>query len=134
MSDVPEDLVLLLGSVELVDAFLDENAPQAYLDSDTAMLWRRVTKVCEESGEVWKALSRATGENPRLGVSGGMDDVLGELGDTALAALLAIQHVLKDPDATWAQLLVAARKARNRAARAGDGYEAERDLSRREAP
>lgn len=113
----PEDLQLLLGSIERVDAFLDSprsGLPQAYLDSVTANDWRRVTKVCEEAGEVWKALSRATGENPRLGLSGDMNEVRGELGDTAFAALLALQHLLKDPDEVWVTLMAAAYKASRR--------------------
>lgn len=105
------DVVVLLGAVERVDEHLDEAVPQAYRESELAGHWRRVTKVCEESGEVWKALSRWTGENPRLGVSGTMEDVIGELGDTAFGALLAMQHLLKDPDAVWAALLAAASKA-----------------------
>ena len=64
---------------------------------------------------MWKALSNWTGENPRKGACGTLDDLTGELADTACAAMFAIQHLLKDADATWATLGAAADKARRRA-------------------
>jgi hypothetical protein len=114
----PERLTLdeLLEAVELVDANLDANTSPDYLAQPLARRWARVTKVCEEAGEVWKALSRWTGENFRKGVCGTEDEVLGELADTASAAICAIQHITKDTSATWAVVSAALIKARARVA------------------
>jgi len=60
------------------------------------VLWRRVTKVCEESGEVWKALAGMVGENPRKGVTNDVTEVIEELLDTALAALGAVEQLTGD--------------------------------------
>jgi hypothetical protein len=57
------------------------------------VLWRRVAKVCEEAGEVIDALGGYVGENPRKGVTHTREDVIGELLDTALCALAAVEHM-----------------------------------------
>jgi NTP pyrophosphatase (non-canonical NTP hydrolase) len=106
----------LLEAVEIVDAHLDSATSPDYLAQPLARRWARVTKVCEEAGEVWKALSKLTGENPRKGVCGTEAELLGELGDTASAAICAIQHLTKDTDATWAVVSAALLKARRRVA------------------
>lgn len=61
--------------------------------NDELQMWRRVTKVCEESGEVWRALSGYVAENPRKGQTHTLDDLRGELFDTASAALCAVAHL-----------------------------------------
>ena len=106
----------LLEAVELVDAHLDSAVSPEYVAQPLAHRWARVTKVCEEAGEVWQALSKATGENPRKGVCGTEAELLGELGDTASAAICAIQHITKDTDTTWAVVSDALIKARTRVA------------------
>lgn len=58
-----------------------------------AVLWSRVTKASEESGEAQKALRGALGENPRKGVTHDLSDVVDELLDTAVAALGAVEHI-----------------------------------------
>jgi hypothetical protein len=105
-----------LEAVRIVDAHLDSAVGVAYEDEPLAHRWARVTKVCEEAGEVWRALSKLTGENPRKGVCGTEGDLLGELGDTASAAICAIQHLTKDPARTWAVVSAALIKARARVA------------------
>ena len=100
-----------------VDAHLDANTAQPYRDQPLAGHWARVTKVCEEAGEVWAALSKLTGENPRKGVCGTEDELLGELGDTAMAAMCAVQHLTKDTERTQAVLAAAINKAADRVAR-----------------
>jgi hypothetical protein len=107
----------LLESVEMVDAHLDSAAHPDYVAQPLAQDWARGTKVCEEAGEAWKALSKWTGENPRKGVCGTRDELLEELGDTVSAAMCAIQHFTKDTDATWAVVSAALLKARYRATR-----------------
>ena len=68
------------------------------------VLWRRVTKVCEESGEVWQALAGMVGENPRKGVTHSQEDLIGELLDVALAALGAVEHLVGDDGSSAARL------------------------------
>lgn len=58
------------------------------------VLWRRVTKVCEESGEVWQALAGMVGANQRKGVTHTVDDVIEELLDVAFSALGAVEHLV----------------------------------------
>lgn len=108
------DLSWILGVIERVDAHLDEAAPWQYRENLMANRWRRVTKVCEESGEVWRALSAWDGENPRRGVSGTREDVQDELADTACAALLAIQSITKDTGQTLEVFTAALAKALSR--------------------
>lgn|SRR5512146_262036 len=103
-----------LDAVEAVDAHIDANTGPDYHAQPLARDWARVTKVCEESGEVWKALSKYTGENPRKGKCGTLDELLGELGDTASAAICAIQHLTKDTGRTWEIVSAALDKAMNR--------------------
>jgi NTP pyrophosphatase (non-canonical NTP hydrolase) len=108
-------LAELLQAVEIVDAHIDSATSPQYREQPLALDWARVTKVCEEAGEVWRALSKMTGENPRKGVCGTEDELLGELGDTVSAGLCAIQHLTKDTEATWAVVSAALAKARHRA-------------------
>lgn len=60
--------------------------------SNEAIMWRRLVKVAEESGEVIRAYGGSIGENPRKGVTHEPGDVDKELLDTALAALGAYEH------------------------------------------
>ena len=57
-----------------------------------ALMRRRVTKVCEEAGEVHEAVGAYWQENPRK-PAGSLDDVIKELADCAGAALGAIEHL-----------------------------------------
>lgn len=74
-----------------ISTALDSKRPD--LAGTELQLWRRVTKVCEESGEVWRALSGYVSENPRKGQTHSLDDLRGELLDTASAALCAWAHL-----------------------------------------
>ena len=58
-----------------------------------ARTWGRLAKVSEECGEVVDAYIGATGQNPRKGVTNGMDEVATELLDVALTAMAAYHHV-----------------------------------------
>lgn len=58
-----------------------------------AITWGRLAKVSEECGEVIAAYIGATGQNPRKGVVGSIDDVVEELLDVALTALAAVEHL-----------------------------------------
>lgn len=81
-----------------------------------AHLWRRITKVGEESGEVQDALRGYLGENPRKGVTHTLDEVIDELLDCAGAALGAVEH-LTGNDGSSVQRL--ADRLRRSAAKAG---------------
>ncbi len=64
--------------------------------SDTSresVLWRRITKVNEEAGEVVNAFAGSLGENPRKGVTHTQVDVIEELLDTAVASLGAVEEL-----------------------------------------
>jgi hypothetical protein len=103
-----------LEAVAAVDAWLDSGANPEYLAQPLAQDMARFTKVCEESGEVWKAFSKMTGENPRKGVCGTEGELLGELGDCVSAAICGIQHRTKDIHLTWLIVSAALTKALGR--------------------
>jgi hypothetical protein len=58
-----------------------------------AVLWGRVAKIGEEFGEVIEALIGYTNQNPRKGITHGIEHVRKELLDVALTALCAFEHV-----------------------------------------
>jgi NTP pyrophosphatase (non-canonical NTP hydrolase) len=100
----------MLAMIREVDAHCDASRAPAFSQQPLAADWARITKVCEEAGEVWEALSKATGENPRKG-TGSWDTVLEELGDVFSASVCAIQHVTKDERRTLGVMMAALRKA-----------------------
>jgi phosphoribosyl-ATP pyrophosphohydrolase len=104
----------LLQAVAVIDDYLDSHRNPEYIEQPLANDWARVTKICEEAGEVWLALSKRTGENYRKGVCGSEEELLGELADCVSAALCGIQHRTKDIAATWAVVSSAFLKARDR--------------------
>lgn len=105
-----------LEAAQTANDWLDSDVAPQYRAQPLAHLWARVTKVCSEAGEVMDALSALTGENPRKGVCGTEAELLGELGDAAIAPILAIQHLTGDTAATWAVVSAALVKVRERAA------------------
>ncbi|WP_198541291.1 MazG-like family protein, partial [Parafrankia soli] len=66
---------------------LDTQAARAGIDSATAVDLQAL-KVVEELGEAVAALIGMTGQNPRKGVTHTQADLLGELYDVALTALV----------------------------------------------
>ncbi|HET9893737.1 MAG TPA: hypothetical protein VFQ44_02275 [Streptosporangiaceae bacterium] len=104
----------LLNAVEVIDAYLDSHRNPEFLEQPLANDWARITKVCEESGEVWKELSGLTGENYRKGICGTEEKLLGELADCVASAMCAIQHRTKDIGKTWAVVSAAFAKAMQR--------------------
>jgi hypothetical protein len=121
-----DEIASILADIELIDWHLDAAAPQIYrqdpaasaeLNEARALLnrFRRIAAgPASEGQEAVDALNEATGGNPRKGVIGDDDTILGELGDGAVANLLAIQSIVKDTDAAWAVFLAALAKARSR--------------------
>lgn len=75
-------------------------------DADRELvLWRRLTKVSEEAGEVQDALRGWVGENPRKGVTHTRSDVITELLDCAGAALGSVAHLLTEEEPAITDLL-----------------------------
>jgi hypothetical protein len=133
--DGSDEVDALLADIALVDQHLDDAAPQVYrqdqrtgtTESEAAILaelnearalcnlFRRVAAgPASEGQEAVDAVNLATGGNPRKGVIGDTDTILGELGDGAVANLLAIQSILKNTDLTWQVFIAAMDKAVDR--------------------
>src|SRR5215472_1037378 len=83
-----------------VDKWLDEGIPDIYKDQSMAQDWARVSKVIEELGEAVAAMIGYTGQNPRKGMTHTKEDMVYELADVAMTAILAIQHFTKADDVT----------------------------------
>lgn len=83
--------------VSWMDADLDEHVSQPYKDQPLAQDWARLAKATEETGEAIAELILMTGQNPRkpLDPTAG-ERLLTELADTALTALYALEHFVKD--------------------------------------
>jgi NTP pyrophosphatase (non-canonical NTP hydrolase) len=58
----------------------------------------QMLKLMEEVGEVAAAWIGYTGQNPRKGVIHGLDDVLDELADVAITAMVSIARLGADPE------------------------------------
>lgn len=100
------DLAALARAVGVMDRWLDDGVNQAYKNQPLAQDWARVSKVAEELGEAVQVLISVTRQNPRKADQGyTRDDLVTELADTALTALYAIQHFVKDEDQAVSALL-----------------------------
>lgn len=86
--------------VQLVDQYLDDNVSNQYRGEPLAQSAMRVGKIAEELGEAMSAFIGLTGQNPRKGYTHSTADLLDELADIALTALLAIQHFTKNTSET----------------------------------
>lgn len=109
--------------IRAIDAWLDQAVAGTYIDQPMAQDWARLSKIAEELSEALEELPEdasvqdmrrvsdiakvlgkaiqdhigATGQNPRKGTDlDGYEKMLDELADTALTAILAIQHFTKD--------------------------------------
>lgn len=116
------DVGEILAAVEIADRWLDEAAPEIYRGdhpaSKLANHWRRIAAGPASEGiEAVDALNLATGGNPRKGVAGDESTILGELGDGAVANLLAIQSFTKDTGDTWDVFITALAKILGRVPR-----------------
>lgn len=111
----------VLAIIRNVDEWLDAEVSPGYQGQPLAQDWARVAKVAEEVGEAVDALIGCTGQNPRKGHYGTLDDLFGELGDVVVTGMFAIQHFSKDETRTAAVIMGALEKAAKRAAEAGYG-------------
>lgn len=127
---IPEGAITLervLAIIHLVDRWLDSEVAPGYQEQPLAQDWARVTKAGEEVGEAIDALIGFTGQNPRKGTYGSLDDLLKELGDIAMTGMFAIQHFTKDTAWTASVIGAALEKAAARAAEAGYSEKDARD-------
>lgn len=115
------ELERVLAIIRNVDEWLDAEVSAGYQGQPLAQDWARVAKVAEEVGESIDALIGCTGQNPRKGHYGGVDELLGELADVAVTGMFAIQHFTKDERRTGAVVMASLEKAAKRAAEAGYG-------------
>jgi NTP pyrophosphatase (non-canonical NTP hydrolase) len=83
-----------------VDEWLDRDVPQNYQNQPLAQDWARISKVIEELGEAVSAMIGYTGQNPRKGITHNEKDMVYELADVAMTAILAIQHFTKETATT----------------------------------
>jgi hypothetical protein len=90
-------------AIEYIDTWLDEFISPDYQSQPLAQDWGRTAKVIEELGEAIAKLILYTGQNPRkpcTDIRGTRSEFLGELADTALTAILCMQHFTKSSFAT----------------------------------
>ena len=111
----------VLTIIHNVDEWLDSDVSVTYREQPLGQDWARVAKVAEEVGEAIDALIGCTGQNPRKGHYGEVEDLLGELADVAMTGMFAIQHFTKDNARTASVIMAALEKAAARAAEAGYG-------------
>lgn len=105
-----------LAAIHAIDAWLDSGCSPGYQRQPLAQDWARVAKITEEAGEAVSELILATGQNPRKPLDpAAAERLLDELADAALTAILAIQHFVKDADATDAILRERLERTRKRA-------------------
>lgn len=78
--------------IAALSAWID-GSPENQARDPEAATWGRLAKVAEECGEVISAYIGVTGQNPRKGTVGTMEDVRKELLDVALTALCAVEHL-----------------------------------------
>jgi NTP pyrophosphatase (non-canonical NTP hydrolase) len=83
-------------AIHAIDRWLDSAVSEEYIRQPMAQNWARISKVGEEYGEAVQAFIGYTGQNPRKGVINSREEVLEELADTALTAILAMQHFTKN--------------------------------------
>ncbi|WP_166905968.1 MazG-like family protein [Mycobacterium sp. DL440] len=62
-----------------------------WIDSHNTPLWAQIMKVSEEAGEAAQIYLNYSGMNPRKGKCAQQSDVVDELADVALSALVAIR-------------------------------------------
>lgn len=88
-------------AIDKIDSWLDSNGSGKYREQPLAQDWARISKIGEELGEAIQAFIGYTGQNPRKGYDGTTKyEVMNELADVILTAILAIQHFTKNTSVT----------------------------------
>jgi hypothetical protein len=98
-------LAQMLIELAQVDHWLDESVSAKYKQQPLAQDWARISKVSEELGEAIDEFILTTGQNPRKPASDRMPQVLSEMADVAITAILCIQHFTKSESETGAILV-----------------------------
>jgi NTP pyrophosphatase (non-canonical NTP hydrolase) len=114
----------ILSKITDIDDWLDSGVSDRYQREPLAQDWARVAKVNEEAGEAIEAMIAWTGQNPRKPQRDeARGELLDELADVALTAILGMQHFVKDADATmwivWKRLFRLHDRMREALARLG---------------
>lgn len=91
MSTTPNVHMLDIAAVAELAGFLNRHNGREVGEMSMQML-----KLAEEYGEAVSAWIGYTGQNPRKGVTHSLDDVLDELADVAIAAMVGIQRLGAD--------------------------------------
>lgn len=90
-------MIINSAAIIAADTWIDAETGDDYIDSGLAQDWARVAKITEETGEAIAELISWSGQNPRKGKDdAAFERMLAELADTAVTAILAIQHFTKD--------------------------------------
>jgi len=79
-------------ALTFISNWVDDSYRENGVTDEEAIDWRRFAKAGEEFGEATAAFYGWIGENPRKGVTHGLNDVIEELLDVATAALGAVEH------------------------------------------
>jgi NTP pyrophosphatase (non-canonical NTP hydrolase) len=87
-------------AIHAIDRWLDSAVSEEYIRQPLAQDWARIGKVIEELGESIRALIGYTGQNPRKGFTHSQEDMLEELADSAITAILGMQHFTKNTSTT----------------------------------
>ena len=87
------------------DQLIDDGAGLEYKEQPLAQDWARVGKVIEELGETVGNLIGYTAQNHRKGEYSSQDEMLIEMCDVLITALLGIQHFTKDEVITMHYIL-----------------------------
>ncbi len=77
-----------------INRWLDSTPANIARDLE-AVTWARISKLSEEVGEVVSAYIGVTGTNPRKGQYSSLDDVVDELLDVGVTALVAVEHFIR---------------------------------------
>lgn len=88
-----DPFVGLTAKICVISHWIDNDPVNRDRDPE-ALSWHRVTKVCEEAGEVWAEWLRFVGGNPRKEPSTSPEAVIKELLDVAVSALCGVEHLI----------------------------------------
>lgn len=88
-------------AIEIIDTWLDSKVNIQYREQPLAQDWARVSKIGEELGEAISELILMTGQNPRKPFDPqARERLYGELADTVMSGILALQHFTKNTSTT----------------------------------
>lgn len=107
-------LSTMLIELAKVSEWLDQEVSEIYKNQALAQDWARISKIGEELGEAINEFILYTGQNPRKPQTDSINPLLEELADTALTAILCIQHFTDDVAQTGTLLVDSTAKVTRR--------------------